>query len=593
MVRTAVFVTAVLMLAAPLQAQRRAPARPVADAQASPELALLRDAAARESAGELDAAVAIVRDVLEANPRSLTALLAYERLLGLQGRLTQLRPAVDRLLELDPTSVIGHQMRLRLHHALNDPARIESAVRAWVAVAPHLETPYREGAAIWRQRGEPARAVALLEQGRRRIDMPDALALELGDAHAAAGDPARAAQEWARAVGADGRGLMLVQRRLQQLQDGGAAVIPLLVERLSSVPVTPARHKAAVLLAVDAGLERQAERLARDLLGIVRIQEREPLLVELARRADGAGLLRMAGWAYAELLRELAEPAAALAIRTRIAELALATGDTALAADTYRQLEDAAAAGSPQRRQARALRIQLTAREGDLAAATGEYRLFRAEYPQAPELDATAYALAQQHLERGDAAAAEATLAGVAGPLASRTRGLLLMRRGDIERAREELLGAAPQLRGAEATETIALAALLVRLSAPAAELVARVTAAHETERAAAIHTAAAQAGALPAAERSSVLDFLAASADRSGLADDADGMRRRILAETPRTQEAPAALLALALRAASAPGAHEEARVLFERLILEYPRSALVPRARAELQRLGRAASH
>ncbi|HEX2167166.1 MAG TPA: hypothetical protein VHG09_07990, partial [Longimicrobiales bacterium] len=56
---------------------------------------------------------------------------------------------------------------------------------------------------------------------------------------------------------------------------------------------------------------------------------------------------------------------------------------------------------------------------------------------------------------------------------------------------------------------------------------------------------------------------------------------------ELPRTHEAPSALLTLARQAVRDPESEEEARVLLEKLIVEYPRSALAPQARAELQRL------
>src|SRR5690606_29512134 len=123
----------------------------------------------------------------------------------------------------------------------------------WIAATPHLETPYREAAVIWRNRGDATRAVALLERGRKRIERDDALALELGDAYAAMNDMKRTAEEWSRAIGPAGRGLMLVQRRLQMLPDGGVRVIPVLVDRLSQGTPSFARLRAAALLAVEAG----------------------------------------------------------------------------------------------------------------------------------------------------------------------------------------------------------------------------------------------------------------------------------------------------------------------------------------------------
>ena len=587
----AVVVAAALLFAgaAGVQGQRGITQRRPVEAgheQLLSELARLREAASKETAGDLAGAEVIVREVLDANPLSLSALLTFERIVGLQGRLADVVPLVDRLLEADPSSVIGHQARLRLFSQLGQPRRLDDAVNAWIRSTPTLETPYREAAATYRRMGAPARAVAVLEQGRRRVDRPDALALELGDAFAETGNVQKAAEEWSRAVGAEGRGFLLVQRRVQALPDGGARIIPSLVRQLSAEPVTQGRRKAAALLAIDAGLEQQARQLAGDLAATVDLSERGPLLVELARRADGAGLYRLAGWAYGELLRDEQELGPSLAIRSRVAELALLAGDTALAAATYRQLEQAAAVGSPQRRQAVALRIQLSARDTDGARAAQEFAGFRAEFPQAPELDETAAAVAQA-LMHGDPGAAERVLAGVKGPASSRLRGRLYLRRGDLAAARDEMLGAAPLLRGTEATETIALAALLTRVSAEAGELVARVVGAPEPDRAALIASTTERARQFPERDRGALLDFLAGTAERSGLHEDAEALRREIVATLPRTQEAPAALLALARRLAGQAEAAEEARILLEKLILEYPRSALAPQARTELQRL------
>ncbi|MGH7466263.1 MAG: tetratricopeptide repeat protein, partial [Longimicrobiales bacterium] len=75
--------------------------------------------------------------------------------------------------------------------------------------------------------------------------------------------------------------------------------------------------------------------------------------------------------------------------------------------------------------------------------------------------------------------------------------------------------------------------------------------------------------------------------ADAAGIPEDAAALRREIIETLPRTHEAPAALLTLARRVAADPESDEEARVLLEKLIVEYPRSALAPQARTELQRL------
>lgn len=177
---------------------------------------LLREAAGLEAAGDMAGAERILRTVLDRSPASLNALMALERVLSVDGRIEELIPALDRLLAQDPESPIGHQMRVKAYAALDRTADVEKAGDAWIEATPGIETPYREVARVWQDRGDPTRAVRVLEQGRRRIQRTDALALELGDVYLAAGDAERAVREWDRAIGPDGRGFLLVQRRLDR-----------------------------------------------------------------------------------------------------------------------------------------------------------------------------------------------------------------------------------------------------------------------------------------------------------------------------------------------------------------------------------------
>lgn len=551
------------------------------------ELERLREANLLEAAGNVQGAEAVVKDVLEANPASLTALLALERLLSVQGRGADVLPFADRLIAAEPRSAVGHQLRLRILARTGTDAALGQAVATWTRATPAVETPWRESAVIWRERGDVRRAIGVLETGRRYIDRDDALALELGDAYAEAGDVRRAAAEWARAVGPYGRGFMLVQRRLNDRLDGGAAVLPLLVEQLAAPPHTAGRLRAATLLAIDARLEGPARRHAEALAAATDAAGRDAVLTEVARRSDHAGLPRLAGWAYGELLRQARDPAATLALRTRVAELALQAGDTAMAAQAYGELEQASAAGSPQRRQAIALRIQLTAREGALDRAAADLIDFRAEFANAAEVDAAATEVADGYVRAGDAASALRVLSGVQGPRSAQLRGRLRLLAGDLAASREELLSAAALLRGAAATETLALAALVMRLTSAGGEIVARFVGTPAEEREELVRTALADTRGLQAQERAAVLEFVAGLAERAGLGDDADALRREIAATLPRTHEAAGALLALARRALAAPEREDEARVLLERLVVEYPRSTLAPQARQELQRL------
>ena len=566
------------------QGRRRVPQ----DTVINRELVALRVAMDFERAGDFARADSALRAILENNAQSLSALISLERLLAMQGRTAELLPYVDRLIEADAESPIGHQMRVRAYSMLEKPEEIERSGAAWIRASPDVETPYREIARIWRQRADYSRALKVLEQGRDRVDRPDALALELGDLYADTDQPERAVREWERAIAEDGQGFLLVQRRLAQMPDGGAAVVHELIRSLLDSPTSLARQRAATQVAIEAGLAEEAARIVREVARPLKGDTRRAYLIDVARRSDGAGLARVAYWAYGELLSEQLPDEQSLALRTRLAELALVVGDTARAVQEYGALEDALAPESPQRRQALAIRITLAARNNEFDEAQRTLGAFRQEYPDAPELDGIVGTVGALLLEAGRIDDAERLAAGLRGPHATLVRGRALLIRGEVERARTELLNAAPALSGGVATETITLVTLLGRVSARGGELVGRALARIANgQRAEAVEMVLAGSSELADGDRAALLGFAASLADGAGLPALAMQARRSIVDELPQSQEAPAALLALARTLAASPDGSDEARVLVERLILEYPRSALVPQARQELDRI------
>lgn len=556
----------------------------------SQEQELLREAASLEGAGDHAGAERVLAQVLAANPTSLPGLLQMERVLMVQGRAAALLPLAARVLERDPGSALVHQMRVRALAVLNRPAALEEAGEAWIAATPGLEVPYRELSRIWQQRGEHERAIAILERGREAVPKQDGLALELGEAYTRVERWEEAAAEWARAIGPDGRGQHAVERRLRLLPDGGAHVLPPLIEALSAGDAGAASLRAASILAIDAGLGREAETLMGRAAAALAPGARSGYLAEVARRADGAGLAQVAYRAYDALERSMDGSGSQVwAIRARLADLALITGDTMRAAEIYRRMERAFDRGSPERRGAMAVRVHLAARDGDAAGARKALSGLRREYPRAPELDGAAAEVAGAYLRVGDAETAAAVLDGVEGPRVLRMRALLALREGDVQAGRRLLLEAVPGLHGEDATQAIALIALLLRLSPGGGALIAGMVASglpapHSLD------TLADRAAGLPAGERSAILDFAAESADRAGRTDEADALRRIIVEEHPEAPEAASAMLALARGLAERPAAQEEARILLARLLVDYPRSALVPQARRELERLGAA---
>lgn len=560
------------------------------------EIELLREAATLEAAGDLAGAETVLVELLEAWPESLSALLAYERVARAQGRLANVLPAVERQVELDPGSSVPRQIQLRTLSFLDRTDELEAAAESWLEARPRLEAPYREVAKIWEERGEFDRALRTLERGREQVGRRDALALEIGSVHLARGDARRAAEAWDLAIGPEARGLSLVRRRLGALPDGGASVLPVLIERLAASSA-PLRQRAAVELALEAGLEARAEAIARELVDRLEPDARMGFLIEIARRADGARLQGIAYWAYDGVVRLEAERGAArdeeagelLAIRARLGDLALALGDTTAARKHYQVVEKAYAVGSPERRRAVALRIGLLARDGRVDEALAAFDEYREEFPAAPELDALVAEVGSALIDRGERTQVERILTGITGPRTSLLRGRIALLDGELRAARSAFLSAAQKLGGAEATEAIALATLLGRLSTEGGQVIANGLAAADRDGEAASVAAIIDGSAgLEREERAALLAFAAREADRAGLTPEAERALRILVDEYPDTREAPDALLRLARTLAEREGGAAEARALLERLILDYPRSALVPQARREYERLG-----
>ncbi len=551
------------------------------------EIRLLRAAAAREAVGDLAGAETLYRRLLDHLPGSAPGLLGLERVLRTGDRVDEILAPARRFLEAQPTSTVGRRLLLRALADLDRMEAVEREAEAWIAAAPRDPTPYRELAAIWRRRGRTDRAIAALELGTAAIPYAPALDLELGDLEASVGRYDATLRAWDRAVGPDAAGYPQVKRRLLALPDGGILLAPALLDRLTRTDPTPARRRAAVDLAIALGMTHDAETEARRLAADLGGQERREFLLDVGRGAEARGLDRLAYWSYRELVQAGGGRDDPPALRGRMAELALALGDTAAARESYRAIASAAEPGAPERRRAGVLRTGLLTREGSLGEAAEALDVLRDEFPAAEELDGLAATLARALLARDDADRARAVLAGVEGPQCELLRGRMALRDGNIEGARAALMEAAPGLDGPAATDALQLASVLGRLSPTAAARVAEAVPPVGAPTRNAAERLVDGVDLLPDADAAPLLTYAAALADAAGAGDLAMRIRRTVVESFPDAPETPGALLELARALAQDPGGAHEARSLLERLILEYPSSALVPQARRALGHL------
>jgi len=583
---------ALVLAAAPagLRAQAADPLPPETRARVDH---LLQEASRQRSRGDYAGARANLEKALAADPASIGGVLLLEAVLTAQGSLDGLLPYARALLETGEHLQVGYQVLLRTLSALERPVELQQEAERWLALASRDAATYREIARIWEDRGDLARALRVLQAGRERLGRGDALALELGVVHARLGQTERAVEELDRALGETASALLVVRRWLGQV-DRPAAVVEPLAARLLREPTTRDRRNAAFELAVDAGLESYARQAALATVAGAPASERARFLAEAARSAGAGNLLELEYWAYRQLLEDRPGAGRALAIRSRLAELALAMGDTARARQDYLHIEQEAGTGSPQRRRAAAFAVELAARSGEVGAARESLERFRSDYPGAQEYDRLAGAVADAVLAAGDPEAALAAVEGAEGPLANMVRGRALLAVGRPAEAREALMAAVADLSGLEATRAIALLSLLDRLSPEATSRLAEaVQALDQGREGTAVDLLTAAAADLPAEDAAALLDFAASVAERASLPARAEAARRALVERHPEAPESAAALLALAEAMADRPEGRLEARVLLERLILEHPRSALLPRARRLLSRLADGAAN
>lgn len=558
-----------------------------ADAQSrvgDPQGRALMEAATLESRGDLDGAESALRHALELDPTGAGVLFALERVLRAKGEAHELRPLVTAFLA-HTSDVEVRALALRLMVEADSIQAMVTEAEQWISSEPS-EAVFSSVAGVYQQALGPERALEVLRRGRARLG-GDVLALQTGDVLVAAGDVQGAADEWARAVAGDGSGMEAVRSRIDRLRgDERTDAARRFVDVLGDSAI-PERRRATLLFALEVGLEEEALELAVRHGGALGGRARTTFLNEVGILARESALAAVASWAYAELAEESSSPEQRRQFDQRIVEIALEAGDTVRALDAQRRVVASFPGRSDEWRNALAETIKLEA-TAEPARMAESWASFRTEFPNAPEIDGVAAAIAMRLQARGDMEGASAVLEGVEGPRSSIERAYLALGAGDLEAGRALLLRAVGALPPREATPIIQFASLLGRLSEPGKRSLASAgVRAHRGRPAEAAAALAEAAGALAPTDGAPLLAEAARLAERGGAVDAAADLRRRLVDEHPDAAEVAEATLALARHEAVAGGDRDEAIRLLEELITRRPNAAVVPEARLELQRL------
>lgn len=556
------------------------------------EARMLREASSHEWRGRLDDAEAVLTELLRRNPTSSGGLFALERILRTRSRVERVLPYVDRFLAGNPGASGPRYMKLRVLVEIDSLAGLDDAAEAWFDADRDSPDPYREVARIFQRVHGDERALEVLRRGRDAAGDADALALEIGDALARLGDGPGAVAEWALALRDPRADVDGVLRRLERLEGDREALAEPVLAVLTRSDATEARRRAAVQVAIGFDLPALARRVAAEGLRGLSRDAAPAYLQEVARRAEDAGMADLSLWALDTLRRTVPAAAGDAAVEARMAAAALAAGDTVAATEAQLRLARALPAGSIERRRAVADLVRVEARASHVDAATLRTRLdgFRAEFPDAPELDALTAHVAAGLAFRGDPQGALALVDPAPGPESELERAWLLLDGGELEPGREALTEALPGLAPTAATEVIQLVALLDRVGAEAGRALAESGArARHGDLAEARRVVEEAAESAPERDRAALLFQAGRLAVADGDSAAARAHYARIEGAHFDSPEAPEAMLRHARLLAADPARFDEARSLLERLILERPGAAVVPDARFTLQSLGR----
>lgn len=593
---------------------------------------MLREASAQEARGDFVGAEATLRELLRRRPNASSAVLALERVFRSAGRPAAVLPVADTFLAADPSSGAVWTLKLRVLVEGDSLAALGWAASAWAQAVPGSAAPYREGARAYLEADQASEAVALIEDGLQVLGGPPELWVALGDVHISAGRAEEGARAWARALGRDRAQTGEVLRRLEELGDplgdplgdgtrgapgaqeaqetpgahrtqgvqrakgtnlalgaqSRARAAAALVAALGGEAATASQLEIGAEIALREGLEEEARAMAEAALERLGDREARGYLRGFARRAEELDRPGSALWAYSRLREAARDEAERRANDERIASAALAAGDTTAALDALARVTTSHPPGSSDRRAAWTAELALRIEADEVQQVREAFAGYRAQFPDAEELDRLSAALASRLMRDGDVAGAMETLAGIDGPGAALERAFLLLEGGAIAEGAAALQESLPELEPGQATEVLALALTLTRLTPVGALLAARAAVAvRRGDPAEAVRAVQVGAEAVPEADRPAVLAMGARTADAAGLAAAATTFRRTIVAEHADAPEFAEAAVELARELAARPGGGAEAARILEELIVAHPGSPVVPGARRELERL------
>ena len=579
-------VTAVCFGAGSLRAQ--------AGPSTSTESRALSRAASAERAGRIEEAREDLEAVLDGNPGSSTALAMYSQLLTPRRRAAEVLLRAEHAVEVNgPDDIVTMVVWIRTLRAVGLADSAVASAESWATERPGKPATYSEWAQALSASGRDDEAASVLVAGREATGNPAAFAQELSALLATAGDYTGAAEEWTQLLGWGKAGVSAVIDRIQSPGVDSDVAIGALKEVMTNGEYPVHVRRGALSLALQLEEREWSRGIAEQIVESVPSQMRRLVLRDYYLQARNRSWSDDAAWAARRLEEESVGDAERRHWRAMRADVAFLAGNSVEAERTFSVLARSAEPGTETHRRSLRRLFSIRAAEGS-PEAESLLLAYAAEYPQdSVEAVEMRVELSIARVRAGDLEGAVAALDLLPDPtdpsLASRVegqRGVLALFDGRPAVALSHLETAAfiPGGDPVRRTDALLLADALDRSDSVSAVALGRgmlMLLSDRDPQPMLINAEVWTSSGAP--EASPTLLALAAGAlENAGFSSEARQVRLVLVSTYPATAEAPAAMLELGREALSRDPA--EARVWFERLVIEHPDHALAPVARQEL---------
>lgn len=556
---------------------------------------VLEQAERLERAGRGEEAQRALENLLEDQPVSVSALLMLAQMSERAGEPERVLPWAEEAVRLDDSGLpaVRHVWIRALSGAgLQDSAL--SVAGRWVREEPMEQAAYVELSGLWARAGERAVAIQVLEGGRSAIGSNRLFVQDLAELKAGLRSYGSAAVEWRAMLTWGEVGVEAVERRIGDPATRRDDAVDALKEELGTADITILERRGALHLALLLGERAWARDLVEAVMADLPELSRAEVLRDYVTRARESGDLAGAAWGAGSLAGSARSAEDARYWRAMAADLYYEAGDYEKAREDFTRLLEESMPGSDVYGLS-LRRLHGLAVGDDPETAEALLREHRNRYPEDRQaavrlgvetarawMDSGALARARSVLEGIQPADVEqaALRAGAYGRLE------VLDGRPGAARGHLQLAAAVPTGRPERRIEAIELLSLVDGSdSSSMAALGAGVV----------VATAVGDPGPLLESVDSWVgadseggaglAAFAAAELDAANLEQAARSVRIKLVRAWPGGPQAPRALLDLA-RSERWEDRGQAAEWL-ERLIVEYPESAMAPVARRVLAEL------